>query len=186
VQVRLDGKAVCGAKDTNGDQLHLLAALAGRPEPGTPTVVLAQAEVTGAKTNGPATARDLLGTLDLHGVTVTADALHTVKATAELIRQRGGQFVFGVKENRQVLFDALDALPWKDVPIAYRSTDKGHGWTTHRTIWVLPAPDGLPFPHVNQVWLIERYVTDTHGRQLSAVAQLGVASHTPKPTSKTA
>ncbi len=42
---------------------------------------------------------------------------------------------------------------------------------------VMPAPEGLPFPHVNQVWLVERYVTDTLGRPISAVAQLGVASH---------
>jgi predicted transposase YbfD/YdcC len=180
MRLRLDGKTVRGAKDADGDQLHLLAALADGPEPGTPAVVLAQAEVSGAKTNEPATARDLLGGLDLHGVTVTADALHTVKATAELICQRGGQFVFAVKENRRALFDALDALPWKDVPIAYRSVDKGHGRITRRTIQVRPAPDDLPFPHVSQVWLIERYVTDTGGRHLSAVAQLGVASHTPE------
>lgn len=179
MQVRLDGKTVCGARDDGGDQLQLLAALSGPAEPGTPTVVLAQAEVTGAKTNEPATARDLLGGLDLNGVTVTADALHTVKATAELIYQRGGQFVFAVKENRRALFDALDVLPWKDVPIAYSRVDKGHGRIARRTIQVLPAPPDLPFPHVNQVWLIERYVTDTRGRHLSAVAQLGVASHTP-------
>ena len=178
-QVRLDGKTVRGAKGNDGDQLHLLAALSGTAESGAPRVVLAQAEVTGAKTNEPATARDLLDALDLTGVTVTADALHTVKATADLIRQRGGQFVFTVKENRPALFDTLNTLPWADTPIAYSSVDTGHGRITRRTIQVLPAPPDLPFPHVNQAWLIERYVTDTTGRHLSAVAQLGVASHTP-------
>ncbi|WP_249715171.1 ISAs1 family transposase [Rhizomonospora bruguierae] len=180
-QIRLDGKTVRGAVDV--DQLHLLAALASGPHPDAPAVVLAQAEVTGAKTNEPAIARDLLNELDLHGVTITADALHTVKATAELIYQRGGQFVFPVKENRRALFDALDTLPWTSTPIARSSTDIGHGRITRRTIQVLPAPDGLPFPHVNQVWLIERYVTDTHGQHISAVAQLGVASHTPDQAS---
>ncbi len=34
------------------------------------------------------------------------------------------------------------------------------------------APPGLPFPHVSQVWLIERYVTTSDGKQ-SAAAQLG-------------
>jgi predicted transposase YbfD/YdcC len=180
IQVRLDGKTVRGAVDADGDQLHLLAALVGPAESGAPTVVLGQAEVAGAKTNEPATARDLLTTLDLDGVTVTADALHTVKATAELIHRQGGQFVLPVKENRRALFDALDALPWKDNPIAASGLDKGHGRITRRTIQVLPAPPNLPFPHVNQVWLIERYVTDTTGAHLSAVAQLGVASHTPE------
>ncbi|MEV0157916.1 ISAs1 family transposase [Micromonospora sp. NPDC050686] len=183
--VRLDGKTVCGAVDADGQQLHLLAALAGGIEPGTPAVVIGQVDVAGAKTNEPACARDLLETLDLHGRTVTADALHTVKATAELIHSRGGQFVFPVKENRQALFDALNTLPWPQVPIAASRTDTGHGRITRRTIRVLPAPADLPFPHVNQVWLIERYVTDTSGRHLRAAAQLGVASHTPEHATPT-
>jgi len=47
---------------------------------------------------------------------------------------------------------------------------------TTRTIQVLPAPADLPFPHVNQVWLIERYTTDPTGTLLSAVAALGVTN----------
>jgi hypothetical protein len=43
----------------------------------------------------------------------------------------------------------------------------------------LPVPGDLPFPHVSQVFLIERYVTGLHGQPISAVAALGVAS--PKP-----
>ncbi len=178
--LRLDGKTVRGAVDADGNQVQLLAALAGTADPATPAVVIGQTEVTGAKTNEPACARDLLKTLNIEGSTVTADALHTVKATAELIHQRGGQFVFPVKENRRALFDALDALPWQHTPIADSRIDIGHGRITRRTIRVLPAPPGLPFPHVNQVWLIERYVTDTTGAHLSAAAQLGVASHTPQ------
>ena len=178
VHVRLDGKTVRGAKDADGDQLHLLAALAGPAGDGGAAVVVAQGEVEGAKTNEPAAARTVLERLDLHGTAVTADALHTVKATAELIHQRGGQFMFPVKENRRSLFDALDRLAWNHTPIAHSSIDIGHGRITRRTIRVLPAPPDLPFPHVNQVWLVERYVTDTTGRHISAVAQLGVASHT--------
>jgi predicted transposase YbfD/YdcC len=178
VHVRLDGKTVRGAKDTGGDQLHLLAALAGPAGDGGAAVVVAQSEVEGAKTNEPAAARTVLGRLDLHGKTITADAMHTVRATAELIYRRGGQFVLPVKQNRQALFDALDRLAWNDAPIAHSTIDIGHGRIARRTIRVLPAPEDLPFPHVNQVWLIERYVTDTAGTHISAVAQLGVASHT--------
>ena len=64
--------------------------------------------------------------------------------------------------------------------IAHTATDRGHGRITTRTIQVLPAPEGLPFPHVSQVFLIERYVTDLHGRPISAVAALGVASPEPE------
>ena len=40
----------------------------------------------------------------------------------------------------------------------------------------MPAPEDLPFPHVNQVWLIERYVTALDGTPTSAVAALGVTN----------
>jgi len=95
------------------------------------------------------------------------------------LREHGGEFVFPVKENRRALFDALNALPWGQVPIACTATDKGHGRITTRTIQVLPAPDDLPFPHVSQVFLIERHVTGLHGQPVSAVAALGVASPEP-------
>jgi hypothetical protein len=57
LQIRLDGKTVRGAKDADGNQQHLMAALAGRSEPDATTAVLAQAKVSGAKTDEPATAR---------------------------------------------------------------------------------------------------------------------------------
>ena len=177
MQVRLDGKAVRGAKDADGNQVRLLAALVG-PDAAT-SVVAAQAEV-GEKTNEVPMAAVVLGQIDLDGKIVTADALHTVKATANHIHDHGGEFVLPVKENRQALFDALDALPWGQVPVASTATDKGHGRITTRTIQVLPAPDDLPFPHVSQVFLIERYVTDLHGQPISAVAALGVASPEPE------
>jgi len=176
VQVRLDGKAVRGARNADGTQVRLLAALVG-PDAAA-SVVAAQAAV-GVKTNEVPVAKVVLGRLDLRGKVVTADALHTVKATARLIHEAGGEFVFPVKENRRSLFDAIDALPWENVPVAHAATDKGHGRITTRTIQVLPAPEGLPFPHASQVFLIERHVTDLHGRPVSAVAALGVASPEP-------
>lgn len=173
MQVRLDGKAIRGAKDADGNQVRLLAALVG-PDAAA-SVVAAQAEV-GKKTNEVPMAPVVLDQIDLEGTIVTADALHTVKATADHIHERGGEFVLPVKENRRALFDALDALPWDQVPVAHTVTDKGHGRITTRTIQVLPAPDDLPFPHVSQVFLIERYVTGLRGEPISAVAALGVAS----------
>ena len=176
MQVRLDGKAIRGAKDADGNQVRLLAALVG-PDAAS-SVVAGQAEV-GKKTNEVPMATVVLGQIDLDNKIVTADALHTVKATARHIHEHGGEFVFPVKENRRALFDTLDALPWGQVPIACTATDKGHGRITTRTIQVLPAPEDLPFPHVSQVFLIERHVTDLHGQPVSAVAALGVASPAP-------
>ncbi|MFC5746934.1 ISAs1 family transposase [Actinomadura rugatobispora] len=174
MQIRLDGKTVRGAKKADGNQLHLPAALAG-PDAQT-SVIAAQAQVPDARTKEPAAARAMLGQLDLSGQVITADALHTVKATAKLICDRGGEFVLPVKENRRALVDALDALPWCQARIAHTATDRGHGRITTRTTQVLPVPDNLPFPHVSQVFLIERHVTATDGTPISAVAQLGVTS----------
>jgi predicted transposase YbfD/YdcC len=176
MQVRLDGKALRGAKDADGNQVRLLAALVG-PDAAA-SVIAAQAEV-GKKTNEVPMAAVVLDQIDLNGKIVTADALHTVKATANHIHDHGGEFVLPVKENRRALFDALDVLPWRDVPVAHTATDKGHGRITTRTIQVLPAPEDLPFPHVSQVFLIERYVTGLRGQPISAVAALGVASPEP-------
>jgi predicted transposase YbfD/YdcC len=180
MQVRLDGKAIRGAKDADGNQVRLLAALVGSDA--ASSVVAAQAEV-GKKTNEVPMATVVLGQIDLNDKIVTADALHTVKATARHIHEHGGEFVLPVKENRRALFDALDALPWGQVPIARAATDKGHGRITTRTIQVLPAPEDLPFPHVSQVFLIERHVTDLRGQPISAVAALGVASPAPDQAS---
>src|SRR6266436_7917118 len=98
MQVRLDGKAVRGARDAAGNQVRLLAALVG-PDAAA-SVVAAQAEV-GVKTNEVPMAAVVLGQIDLNGKIVTADALHTVKATANHIHEHGGEFVLPVKENRR-------------------------------------------------------------------------------------
>jgi predicted transposase YbfD/YdcC len=177
VAVAVDGKTVRGAVDAEGAQMHLMAAATHAD-----SLVLAQVEV-GAKTNEIPMFAPLLDQLadlgaDLSEMVITADALHTQRAHAEYLNSRGAEFVLTVKQNQPTLFAALDALPWADTPIAYRDIDTAHGRITTRTIQTLPAPTGLPFPHVNQVWLIERYVTDPTATPRSAVAALGLTSLT--------
>jgi hypothetical protein len=57
----------------------------------------------------------------------------------------------------------------------HRSRPRPH---RHRTIQVMPATKDLPFPHVEQVWLIERGVADLRGKSLSNVAALGISNLT--------
>jgi len=176
--IMVDGKAVRGATDTEGNQVHLLAAATHDD-----ALVLGQVEVS-AKSNEIPQFAPLLDTLaaagvDLAHTVITADALHTQRAHADYLHERGAGFVFTCKQNQPRLFAALDALPWAQTPIAARQVDRGHGRVTTRTIQVMPAPEDLPFPHVSQVLLIERYVSDLAGNPLSAVAALGVASPSP-------
>ena len=182
VAIMVDGKAVRGATDAEGNQTHLLAAATHHD-----ALVLGQVEV-GAKSNEIPQFAPLLDTLtaagiDLAHTVITADALHTQRAHADYLHERGAGFVFTCKQNQPRLFAALDALPWTQTPIAARHVDRGHGRVTTRTIQVLPAPTDLPFPHVNQVWLIERYVTTPDGTPTSAVAALGVTNLTAQTAS---
>jgi hypothetical protein len=85
--------------------------------------------------------------------------------------------VLTVKENQPTLFAQLDALPWEGIPMS-STKNTGHGRTEHRTIRVLPAPEDIAFPCAAQVFLIERYVTDTSSGKNSAVAALGITSLT--------
>jgi len=175
--IMVDGKAVRGATDAEGNQVHLLAAATHDD-----ALVVGQVEV-GAKSNEIPQFAPLLDTLaaagvDLAHTVITADALHTQRAHADYLHERGAGFVFTCKHNQPRLFAALDALPWAQTPIAARQVDRGHGRVTTRTIQVMPAPEDLPFPHVNRVWLIERYVTALDGTPTSAVAALGVTNLT--------
>lgn len=177
VAIAVDGKTVRGATDAEGNQVHLLAAATHDD-----ALVVGQVEV-GAKTNEIPMFAPLLDNLaevgvDLANTVITADALHAQRAHAQYLHSRGAGFCFTVKQNQPALFAALDALPWAQAPIVVRDIDRGHGRVTTRTIQVLPAPTDLPFPHVSQAWLIERYVTDPAGAPRSAVAALGVTNLT--------
>jgi len=179
--IMVDGKAVRGAIDAEGNHTHLLAAATHDD-----ALVVGQVEV-GAKSNEIPQFAPLLDTLaaagvDLAHTVITADALHTQRAHADYLHERGAGFVFTCKHNQPRLFAALDALPWAQTPIAASVVDRAHGRITTRTIQVMPAPADLPFPHVNQVWLIERYVTALDGTPSSAVAALGVTNLTADTT----
>ena len=129
----VDGKAVRGATDAEGNQVHLLAAATHDD-----ALVVGQVEV-GAKSNEIPQFAPLLDTLaaagvDLAHTVITADALHTQRAHADYLHERGAGFVFTCKQNQPRLFAALDALPWAQTPIAARQVDRGHGRVTRRAI----------------------------------------------------
>ena len=83
--------------------------------------------------------RELLEPLDLDGVVVTADAMHTQVDTAQWIRDQGGHYVLTVKGNQKTLHRTLKALPWRKVP-SVSSVDTGHGRRARRTVKAVQAP----------------------------------------------
>jgi predicted transposase YbfD/YdcC len=130
----------------------------------------------GAKTNEIPMIITLLDGVDLDRAVVPGDALHCQRATASYLHGRGADFILPAKDNQPRLLDALDALPWRDVPVAHAATDRGHGRIETRAIHLMNAPGDLPFPHVSQAYLIERHVTALDGTPLSHIAVLGVTS----------
>jgi predicted transposase YbfD/YdcC len=105
----------------------------------------------------------LLAGLELAGAVVTADGLHTVRGHARFLREdKQAHYVFQVLENQPNLFAALNTLPWRQVPIAARTEQRDRGRHEVRTIQVIDAPEHIRdlFPHVQQVFLVERRITE--------------------------
>ena len=158
--IAVDGKTMRGARVGEDPAPHLLAALDHATG-----AVLTQERVAG-KTNEIPTLPELLEPLDLDGVVVTADAMHTQVDTAQWITQRGGHYLLTVKDNQKTLRKTLKALPWKDVP-SISSVDTSHGRRVRRTVKALEAPRWVDFPAAAQVLQVRRTRT-TKGRKASS------------------
>lgn len=186
--IAVDGKAVRGAVDQDGQVPYLLAAATHDR-----SVVLAE-RLIGAKTNEVPEFAPLLRGLagrvgGVGGVVFTMDAAHTVRSHATLITSElFAHYVMIVKQNTRKLYDKIDTLDWANAPIAHETLDVGHGRRDKRTIRVRDAPEDLGFPGAAQVFLLERYTTRTIRKRpkgsrrykktqvRTAVAVLGVTS----------
>jgi predicted transposase YbfD/YdcC len=171
--LRIDGKALRGAAPRGGRAPMLLS---GIWDDGT---TAAQLPVDVKKTNEIPVFPNLLKKVpDLAGAVITADEMHTQRRHARDIHAAGAFYVFALGGNQPKLFGAADALPWKSLAGEAWTVDRGHGRIDVRTIKTLPATPEIKrlFPHVEQVFLVERYSYGTDGELLGAVAVLGVTS----------
>jgi predicted transposase YbfD/YdcC len=142
--VAVDGKTLRGSGHHPNPQVHLLAAMDH-----TTHAVLAQTDVE-ATTNEIARFRPLLDGLDLAGRVVTADALHTQREHADwLVTQQHAAYLLVVKANQPTLHRQLRRLPWREVPVADHTQDRGHGRVELRRLQVTTVA-GLDFPHATQ------------------------------------
>lgn len=175
VAIAVDGKAVRGTfARTGGVGVHLLAAL--RHGEGT---VAGQRQVpTGGELSGFA---PLLDGIDLTGAVITADALHTTRANATYLHQRGAHYLFIIKTGWNKVFAHLDGLPWHQLP-ALRWAEQGHGRTEQRTIRIAPLRNTeygwVNYPNAHHAFLIERHRTDHTTGLRSVTAELGLTSLT--------
>jgi predicted transposase YbfD/YdcC len=177
VAVALDGKTVRGARihaDPDSRAPHLVSAVTHHDG-----VVLGQVQVD-EKSNEITAVRPLLGDVDLAGVVVTADAMHTQTAFAQwLIEVKQAHYLFMVKANQPALYQQIqDALTGPDTAFTKRSaiqTNRGHGRIETRTIRVTDANE-ISFPHAAQVFRLRRDRAGLDGVRTSKEIAYGITS----------
>lgn len=98
--IAIDGKTMRGAcKGTLIEALHVVTAY----DVGT-GIALYQQDTESKGKEGPA-ARQLIELLAFDGAIVTMDALHCQKETLQMITQRGGDYIVGIKGNQKALYE---------------------------------------------------------------------------------
>jgi predicted transposase YbfD/YdcC len=169
--VAVDGKTLRGAR-RDGRGVHLLAAMDHATR-----AVLAQQQVGGAPGEVPAF-QPLLARLDLAGVVVTADALHTHPAAAEyLVTVKQAHYLFVVKANQPTLLERCAGLAWHRVPVLDRTRNRGHGRVELRALKAVTVHH-FGFPHAAQVLQVTRKVRDLRTRRWRTVTVYAITSLT--------
>jgi predicted transposase YbfD/YdcC len=146
----VDGKTLRGSGHGDEDSRHLLAAFDHASG-----AVLGQADVA-AKTSEIPMFTALLDRIDIAGAVITADAMHAQRSHATYLTGRGAHYLLTVKRNQPGLHAQLAALPWREVPVACDTRERGHGRAERRTIKVTAVARGLLLPHAVQAIQIVR------------------------------
>src|SRR5215813_11397193 len=170
--IAVDGKTLRGSASGGEPGDHLLAALDHAHG-----AVVGQAEV-GAKTNEIPMFPVLLDRADIAGAVITADALHAQRSHATYLAGRGAHYLFTVKRNQPGLFAQLASLPWRQVPVACQTRERGHGRDERRTLKITAVAAGLAFPHAAQAIQIIRRRRLSRKKKWSAETVYAVTSLT--------
>jgi len=137
----IDGKEARGAR-TDATKVFLIGAITH--ETG---VVVGQCQLSDTRGEGPA-ARSLLAGLDIGGMVVTLDALHSTKATARLVtEQLQAHYIVLLKGNQPLALHAAQALltgpdaEWAGQQRGGRRSRAQPGWSAVR---FAPPPPTSP------------------------------------------
>jgi hypothetical protein len=124
----------------------------------------------------------VLDEIDIAGRDITSDALLTQRKLARYVVQRQAHYHFTAKGNQPtlesdiaLLFQSRGAPDYVDV------TPADHGRIETRRIWCSSAlNDFLDFPHVGQVFMIEREVTRKKDGKTTLESVVGLTSRPPE------
>ena len=84
--------------------------------------------------------------MDLAGVCLTVDALHSLADLNKRVLARGGHVIFVIKGNQPRAYQALNDIGWEQIPAAAATFEADRGRVETRTIQVAPVPEGLKYP----------------------------------------
>ncbi|MEV5777788.1 ISAs1 family transposase [Streptomyces antimycoticus] len=173
VGLAVDGKAVRGSRTDDDKAVYLLAAALH-----TSQTVIAQRQIAAKSNEIPAFA-PLLDRIDLRGMVVTADAMHTQRAHAEHVIAAQGHYLLVVKGNQKKLRKQLGKLPWREIPLQARTIATGHGRREIRRLKVCTVQSGLVFPHAVQAIEIKRRRVNRRTGKVQTKAVYAVTSLPP-------
>ena len=132
------------------------------------------------QTNEIKVAAPLLAPIKIENKDITADALHTQwKFAKHLVEARKAHYYFIVKENQPTLLEDISFYFQNDnsKPEAVDVTAGEHGRIETRKIWTTSDLNGyLSFPHVGQVFAIEREFENKRTGKISKELVYGITS----------
>lgn len=164
-QLAIDGKTLRGSRNTVEQRAdHVLSVYDVEEQ-----CVLAQAVVE-RKENEIVAAARALRQVAIAGKIITGDALHVQRALSAQIIERGGDYLWVVKENQGRLYQDIERLFAEDKPKAgfgkmrtdflqAETVNKGHGRIEKRHIQTSALLNGyLDWPGLGQVYRLERHL----------------------------
>jgi predicted transposase YbfD/YdcC len=166
--IAIDGKTSRRSHNRNKgrEPLHMVSAWASRQR-----IVLGQ-QATDIKSNEITAIPLLLERLELTGALVTIDAMGTQTAIADIIVNRGGDYLLGLKANRPLTYHEVESFfadppPHMLQPVS-ESVENDHGriesrrhLVCHQVDWLFSDrryKDEPRFPHLAMIGMVETNV----------------------------
>ncbi|GAA2273532.1 ISAs1 family transposase [Streptomyces roseiscleroticus] len=150
--IAVDGKTLRGSRTAGRTATAVIAAMTHSGQ------VLAQRQIDGKSNEIPAFA-PLLDGIDLTGVVITADALHTQHDHATYLHERGAHYLAVVKRNHPGLHERVRRLPWRDVCLDHIERTRAHHRDEIRRLKTA-AFAHLDHPHARQALQVVRWKRD--------------------------
>ena len=120
--VAIDGKTIRGSGNEEHSAYHVVSAWVAEQQ-----ITLGQL-ATEEKSNEITAIPELIGLLDIEGSTVTVDAMGCQKQIAAKIREKGADYVLGLKGNQSALLSDVKLYFENEAPShTDKSLEKGHG-----------------------------------------------------------